>query len=154
MHYDPGSGNYIVIDGMLVERDALRIAEAVQEYDPDLFVMCVDPNQAGISEEPFVVVHIGKDGVARPVMRAWKLDDLLLERIKMADSQRFNTLRTLEEMEASAKKENENRYRETMMESHDISAHVLASRKSKYTVRHPQTGALVTFYDDRPAKVS
>ncbi|MBA2350103.1 MAG: hypothetical protein H0V81_17650 [Solirubrobacterales bacterium] len=136
---------------MLVERDALRIAEALNEYDESLVVLCVDPDHVeGISEEPFVVAEKCKDGILRPVLRAWKLDESILTRIHLADGQRHNTLKILEGMEADTKKENDQRYQEKREESKDIVLHI-AGMKSKYTVRDSQTDELITFYDDRPS---
>ena len=40
-YYDPGTGNHVMVDGMIVERDALRVAEAIKEYDPNLEILCV-----------------------------------------------------------------------------------------------------------------
>ena len=56
--YDPGNGQFLVVDGQVVERDALRIAEAISDYDPNLTLLCLNPERAeGISDEPFVVAE-------------------------------------------------------------------------------------------------
>ena len=108
-YYDPGTGSHVLVDGMIVERDALRVAEAIKDYDPNLEVLCTTDAE-DISEEPFVIAEKGKDGILRPVLRAWELNDLVLERIKLADNQRFSTLKTVEESEAAFKKANAQRY--------------------------------------------
>jgi hypothetical protein len=150
-YYDPGTGNHVIVDGMIVERDALRIAEAIKSYDENLEVLCVDPAHAeGISEEPFVIAEKGGDGILRPVLRAWELNDLVLERIKLADNQRLSVLKTVEESEAAFKKSNLQRYTEWREEAKDVVKHI-AGMKSRYTVRDSKTGDLLTFYDDRPA---
>lgn len=147
---DLNIGNQIVcVDGFLVESDALRVAEAIKDYDPNLEILCLDPARAeSVTEEPFIIAEHCKDGVLRPVLRAWKLDDLVLQRIIAADR---CTLQTLEGMELAQKNAAQSRYRDAMEESHDITQHVLADRKSKYTVRDSMTGELITFYDDRPS---
>jgi|SRR5215510_3857677 len=145
--------DYVDVDGMLVERDALRIAEAIRDYDPNLVLLCVDPNYVeGVSEEPFVVAEKDSNGVLHTVLRSWTLDDTLLERIYLADNQKFNTLDTLLKLEASVKNENKRRYQEVRDETKDVVAHIIKDRHSKYTVRDSKTNEMITFYDDRPSE--
>lgn len=143
-------GNQIIeVDGFLVEADALRVAEAIKEYDSNLEILCLDPARAeSVTEEPFIIAEHCKDGVLRPVLRAWELNDLVLARIIAADK---CTLQTLEHIEASNKYALERRYRDIQEESADVVQHILKDRKSSYTVRDSVTGDLLTFYDDRPA---
>jgi len=102
-------------------------------------------------DPPFLVIERCKDGINRPVMSAWKLDDMLLTRLRLADGYRGNQLKIVEDWEVTAKAESNRRYKEDMMEKHDIAASVIASKKSRYTIRDSQTGELITFFDDRPA---
>ena len=149
-YYDPGTGNHVVVDGMIVERDALRVAEAIREYDENLVVLCVDPSYVeGISEEPFVIAERDDAGVLHPVLRAWTLDGTVLERLYYADNKKFNTMDTLLNIEQQAKRDNQSRYREFREEAKDIVAHI-AGMGSKYSVRDSNSGELITFYDDRP----
>src|SRR5215510_8057191 len=113
--------DYVDVDGMLVERDALRIAEAIRDYDPNLVLLCVDPNHVeGITEEPFVVAEKDSNGVLHTVLRAWTLDNTILERIWLADQQKTNGWERLLSLETSIKKENERRYQEKRDEAKDI----------------------------------
>jgi len=151
-YYDPGTGDYVALDGNVVERDALRIAEAIRDYDENLVLLCLDPDNAtGISDEPFVVAERGNDGVLRPVLRAWVLDDKILERLYNSDTKRFDVFNALVSMENKQRLESQRRYQETREETKDIVAHI-AGMKSKYTVRDSQTGEMMIFYDDRPAE--
>jgi hypothetical protein len=151
MYYDPGTGDHVIVDGNIVERDALRVAEAITEYDPNLYILCVDLNKAeGLTEEPFILAEKCKDGVMRPIFKFWKLDDTILQRVQLADGQKFNGLKTLQEMEADVKRQNERRYEEWRGEAKDIVYHI-AGMKSKYSVRDSNTGELITFFDDRPS---
>ena len=149
-YYDPGTGKHVMVDGMIVERDALRVAEAIKDYDPNLEILCVDPEKADISDEPFVIAERGKDGVLRPVLRAWVLNDLVLQRIIAADGHKHNGMQTLLDLEAAEKKKNQARYAEIGEERRDVIKHI-AGIRHKYTVRDSLTGDLLTFYDDRPA---
>lgn len=149
--YDTGTGNFINVDGMLVERDALRVAEAINDYDPNLVVLCLDPDHVeGVSEEPFVIAERCKDGILRPVLRAWVLNDLVLERIRAADGNKFNQLKVLEGMEQTEKATDAQRYQEFREHAKDVVYHI-AGMRSKYTVKDSNTNELITFYDDRPA---
>lgn len=151
MFLDPGpSIPFAILDGHVVEKDALRVAEAISDYDPNLMVIC-NTRPDGPEDPPFIVAERCTDGHVRPVMTAWELNDLLLERIRISDTQRSNVLQTLENMEKKAKADAQSRYQERRMEAADKTKHILGL-KSHYTVRDEQTGELIHFYDDRPSK--
>jgi len=151
--YDLGTGKHISIDGMLVERDALRIAEAINDYDPNLVVLCVDPNRAtDISEAPFIIAEKCKDGITRPVFKCWELNDSVLDRIRFADGNRMSASKSLEQIQNEILTERERRYTEKREISADISTHVLKTRQSHYTVVDTNTGETIHFYDDRPTE--
>jgi hypothetical protein len=142
--------NHTLVDGCIVENDALRVAEAIKDYCEDLILIAnVRPDHPG--EPPWLVLEKCKDGITRPVLSAWELNDMILVRLQSADGQRFNGLKTVEQTEADVKKEQTRRFKENMLEAHDVAASVLRDKKSKYTVRDSRTGELLTFYDDRPA---
>ena len=149
MHYDPGTGDHILVDGNIVERDALRVAEAINDYDPNLVVLCLEHSD-DITEEPFILAERCRDGIMRPIFRFWKLDDTVLQRAQLADGHKFSALKTVEESEAAFKRSNQQRYQEWRAEAKDVVKHI-AGMKSKYTVRDSNTGELITFYDDRPS---
>lgn len=151
MKYAPGTGGLINVEGYLVEADALRVAEAIKEYDPNIEILCLDPARAeGITEEPFIIAEKCKDGVLRPIFKVWELNDLVLLRIKLADGKNFNALKTIEQSEADFKAANERRYKEFREEAADKVKHI-AGMKSKYSVTDSLTGEKITFYDDRPS---
>jgi hypothetical protein len=150
--YDPGTGTHVIVDGMMVERDALRIAEAVRDYDENLVVLCLDPNLAtDISEEPFVIAEKGPDGILRPVLRVWQLDENVLQRIYLADNRKFNTYQTLLNMEQQQKARYRYEWEQVREETKDKVSHI-AGMKSQYSVPDEKTGEIVTFFDDRPAE--
>ena len=153
MTYLDTNQDFINVDGFLVERDALRIAEAIRDYDPNLVLLCVDPSSnPGITEEPFVVAEKDSSGNLHPVLRSWVLDDSILNRIWLADNQKFNTYDALLKLEAEVKKDNQRRYQEKRDEAKDITNRIIKTRQSKYTVRDSNTGDMITFYDDRPSE--
>ena len=151
-YFDPGTGKHVVIDGNIVERDALRIAEAIRDYDPNLVLLCLDPNRAtGISDEPFVIAERGNDSILRPVLRAWVLDDTVLERLYNSDTARHDVLNALVTLENTQKRNTQARYQERRDETKDVIEHI-AGMKSRYSVKDEQTGDMLTFYDDRPTE--
>lgn len=150
--YDPGTGTHVIVDGMMVERDALRIAEAIRDYDENLVVLCLDPNTvSGISDEPFVVAERGADGVLRPILRAWQLDENVLQRIYLADNHKFNTYQSLLDLEQRERARYQYEWEQVRGDTKDKIAHI-AGMRSKYSVPDEKTGETITFYDDRPAE--
>lgn len=151
-YYNPGTNRLINVDGNLVEEDALRIAEAIKEYDPDLEILCLKPEEADPFDPPFIICHKQSNGVLRPIFKAWELDARVLDRIRLSDGQVGNVIATMEKMEANIKKNNDYRYRDILDSKKDLVSHIAANRKSLYTFRDDTTGELVTIYDDRPSK--
>lgn len=150
--YDPGTGEFLIVDGAIVERDALRIAEAIKAYDENLELLCLDPNRAaGVTEEPFVVAERGPDGVLRPFLKVWELNESILHRIWQSDCHKFDGFDRLVRMEDAQKQQSQNRYKEWREEAKDVVAHI-AGMKSNYTAELPGTGERVKFFDDRPAE--
>lgn len=134
----------VMVQGIPVERDALHVAEAINEYDPNLRLQFV-PESAAFGDPPFRVLERCRDGVERVAMYAWKLDGEILERIMAADCASRDLDDIITKKNRKAKDEVNRRYRELQAEANEISAAVLRSDKSKYTVRDPLSGELKTF---------
>lgn len=141
----------VEIDGMLVESDALRIAQAVKAYDENLEILCLDPARAdGISDAPYVLVEKCTDGQYRRVADFWKLDESVMQTVEAADGQRHDLIAVINGKQERLKRERDRRYKDMREEIKDI-VHGISGMKSKYTVHDPRTGELLAFYDDRPA---
>jgi len=153
-YFDPGTGDWVVVDGQIVERDALRIAEKINEYDPNLVLMCLDDNMADFRDAPFVLCERRPNGSLTKIFEAWELDDRILERIFAADQQRFDPLARIESMEAKKKRESESRYKEQMAENLDVLVHAVKNRKSTYTVENHDGDLIRTHEDKPPTRVS
>lgn len=134
----------VMVRGVAVERDALRIAEAINEYDENLRLQFV-PESASVGDAPFRVIERCRDGVERVAMYAWKLDGELLERIRAADCAARDLDDIITRKNREAKDRLNRRYRDAMDEANDIAKSALNSDKSKYTVRDPLDGQLKTF---------
>lgn len=151
--YDPGNGEYIVVDGNIVERDAYRIVERIHEYDENLSVIVLDPETANLSDAPFLVVELKPDGTYQRVIEAWQLDERILERLWAADQRKFDSLETLAKLEMKKKKDTEDRYREAIGDGLEMAVAALKSEKSTFSFENKE-GDLITLKDDSPNKPS
>lgn len=126
--------NYHQIGNLLVENDALRIAQAIKDYDEDLDLICLDPDGAGIklNSAPFMVVCKMPNGTYQMVFDAWTLDDRILERLWASDRQRFDQLATIDSINNGIKMDKYNKYREKVENEHEITRSIIASNKSHY----------------------
>ena len=152
MYYNPGTNNLLEINGFLVEADALRVAEALKEYDPDLEILCLKPEMAGAGDAPFQICHKDSTGTLRKIFDCWELDDRVLSRIQLADTHRRNIIKAMETREEEIKKDRDSRYQDFAAERRDLVKSIVKNNKSRYTFRDDTTGLLVTIYDDRPSK--
>ena len=148
--FDPGNGNFLMVDGQIVERDALYITEKLMDYDPDLRVLCLDPEKAGVNDAPFVVVKLQPNGTMQRVLEAWQLDDTVVQRVYLADGQRNNQLEQLVKLEQQKKAEKERADKEVMGHNHEIFQGALANEKSEYTFK--KDDKLVTVSDTHGVK--
>lgn len=148
--FDAGNG-YVVVEGQVVEKDALRVAEALKQYDPNLEVICRDPSQSEVNEAPFIICeYVG--GVFKRIFETWTLDDRVLDRIKMADSQKFDILTDLIKSNEVNYQRRQQRFRDILDEKKDLVSHVAAMKRNKYSFKDQQTGEKVTMFQDRPAE--
>lgn len=134
---DTGEG-FVVIDGQIVERDALNIAEKIREYDENLELMCLDPDKAGVNDAPFVVLEKLPNGTMTVAFEAWQLDDRLLERIYQADGRRLDTLAHIEGVLSKPRRDNERRYAEKREENKELMLAVFKSEKSSFTIKNKE----------------
>src|SRR5688572_28391089 len=98
----------IEIDGILVEKDALRIAEAIKAYDENLELLCLEPDRAeGVSDDPFVLVEKCTDGQYRKIKSYWQLDDRILPDVEAADCQRHDLIAVINGRNERVKRESD-----------------------------------------------
>lgn len=135
----------IEVQGRIVERDALNIAEKISIYDPNLYVQVLDGPAVDLQTPPFRVMEICKDGVHRVAMTAWTLDGQLFDRIVAADTSHYDILGKMDKNNDKARNEDRRRYQEKMDQLHELSFDVLRSPKDTYTAKHPETGEKLTF---------
>lgn len=148
---DVGS-EYINVDGQMVEKDALRVAEALRDYDENLSIICIDPNVADINDAPFIIAQKCPDGVLRRVFECWELNNTVLERIEASDTTRNDIQSYIEYKNAESRKESRMRYQEKRWEIKDIGASLLKNKKSSFTYSDPTTGEKVTIHENKPSE--
>lgn len=147
---DPNNkGHLVKIDeDTFVERDVLNIIQKIEEYDPNLKVQYLG-HSASIGDAPYRVLEFCKDHQWRVCFYAWELDQTVLDRIWMADTNRHGVLTRLDDNNAAVRRENLRRYKEKLGEAKDITQHVIASPKGRYSV---DLGDKVLKIDDDPQR--
>lgn len=150
---DAGDGTYLMVDGQIVERDALHIAEKIHEYDDRLELYCIDPDKAGITDKPFVVVETYPDGRRMIAFEAWTLDERLMERIYMADQHKFDSLSTVDGMLAKQRAASASRYKEVQEERKEIMLAAVVNPKSSFSLINKQ-GDHIKINDETPVTVN
>ena len=153
MQLNVGS-DYINVDGAMVEKDALGVAEALAAYDPNLYVFCLDPDVAGINDAPFIVSELCEDGQYRRIFECWELNKSVVDRAMMADSTKLDVLTEMEKINARVKLGIKQRYEESMLENQEQAIAVLKSPKSSYTVPNSQGGISKIFYNKPAERIS
>lgn len=125
--------------GVYVERDTLRIAEKIQEYDPNLRLKYCAENQR-LTDAPFKLVEICPDGIERVIFDIWELDERVLERLYNADTKKFDINNMLDTANLKAKEAQERRYKDIQGEAHEIADSIFKSSKDTYKFTEPYTG--------------
>lgn len=120
------------VGGVLVERDALHIAERVHEYDSNLHVQYLEQSDS-LAEPPFRIVEKCRDGLERVVFTFWELNGQVLERLYAADThiQDIDAIVTGKNVEARCNMKQ--RFQERLDASHELAASVLKSQKTSYS---------------------
>lgn len=117
--------------GEQVERDALNIAIKIREYDSNLRLKYItDPN---VSEAPYALFELCKDGHERMVFEIWELDDRVVDRIRLADNDSNDILARIDAQNGKIKAENKRRYEDKIAEKHDIFKHAFAASGQTYS---------------------
>lgn len=141
-----------IADGVYVERDTLRIAEKIQEYDANLRLKyCANPES--LSDAPYKLVELCPDGIERVVFDIWELDDRVIERLYAADTRYQDIQAMLEGTNAAAKADAKRRYKELQDEATDIAKSIVKSAKDTYKVQDPYTGNKLIIRENLPVEV-
>lgn len=149
MHALPGGEKVHWIDGMWVEGDALRIAEKINEYDPNLRVQYLE-HAATLKEPPFRVVEMCRDGIERTVMYAWTLDDRLYDRVTLSDTFHRDIEKELDKANEKARQDIKKEGKEKLEDAKERAEAVFGSPKDNYTMVDEATGKKLKFSSTSP----
>ena len=95
--FDPTSGRAL-------SAEATRIAQVIHDYDPDLELAWIPPENRELNEQyPYAVIHRPQDAPAYIVMRIreTELDHRIIARLWGSDSKNGNVLDKIETEEAA-----------------------------------------------------
>ncbi len=133
-------------DGSLVESDVLRIAEKIAEYDDNLRLKYCPPSVASMTDAPYALFELCRDGIERLVFYIWELDERVLERIYLADNAHRNVVAAVEKNNEKVKNDIQRRYEEKLAADNDIITSYLNSPKGRWSFKQPD-GTKVTLDD-------
>ncbi len=150
MSYIDTGGEFINVDNHIVERKALEIVEAIKLYDPNIEVVCLNPEMASPFDEPFLICERRGDQLFK-IFGCWELNELVLTRIKMADAKNIDIQKLIDDTNEAARKADEKRELEQREATKEKVAAIVSNPKSSYSIPNDD-GTKTTFYEDRPAK--
>lgn len=130
-----------IAEGYVVEEDMLGVIAEIQRLWPTLSVQYCDPALAEAFDAPWRIVENCPDGLQRPVMEVWELDNRVLERIAAVDTQKVDLLASLDNINNDIRQAHKRRFREEIAAVSEMVAGVLRSHKDTYKATNPVTGA-------------
>lgn len=142
---------FVNVNGQIVEKDALLIAERIKEYDPNLEVLCIDPSKSEFNEAPFIICERKPDGTYTRVFECWQLDNTVLERITLADKHLFDPSARFDSISQMTARLKADRYKDRQGELADIMKHAIRHKKSDFKV-HNHEGDLVKINEHKPVE--
>lgn len=143
--------SFETVDGQIVEKDALRIAERLKEYDDNLEILCIDPAKSEINDAPFIICERKGDGSLVRVFEAWQLDNTIIERVILADKHKFDPNARFESLAAMTKKLTGDRYKDRQGELADMMATAVGFKKSAFKMRNHE-GDMVKINEKGPVE--
>lgn len=123
-------------DGSFISEKVSRIAELVREYDHNIDVRWVRPQDRDPGDPAFAIVDAtpGKqEYVIFYVQDESEFDGRVLERLYQTDAAKHgNMLNEIEARNAAVKAIQEKLHKERLEEAHDLAYHILKSNKHAY----------------------
>ena len=142
---------YINVDGLTVEKDALSIAERLAEYDPNLVILCLNADSTSFTDAPFILAEKCPDGELRRVFEFWELNASILERVELADTTKHDIQAKIDYINAQVTKSNKQKYKEKKLEILERGMGLLKSKTTAYSF--PVEEGIMTVSDNKPAKI-
>lgn len=123
--------------GHWVSENQRRIAEILKDYDPQLELQWIPPNERNTKDEPFRVVHRPLNQPAYLVCVASECDERLLAKVFQSDAKhkKQDTLSYIESHNAAVEALKLKEKMESLQEDHDLAASIIRSNKASYKHR-------------------
>lgn len=122
--------------GHWISERVSRVVEIIQDYDSTLEVRWIPPALRDPGDAAFAIVEHTLTGpvVAFYVQTEAEFDERVLARIFAGDNSKHNVLGMVEAQNAAIQAYNLKKYQDELAEAADISAHILRSPKTRYSV--------------------
>lgn len=145
------NGNfYFPIDGHFVSQKQIRINEILQDYDPNLQLQWIPPNERREGDIAFRVVHFPPGKSPYLICTAEEADERLLAKVFEADQRNSpNKLSYIENYNNALELVRAKEAREEREEDHEIAAAAIRNTKSYYHIKNKE-GELVDL--ERPGR--
>lgn len=147
-----GTKGLVNVDGMVVTKDFYHFVKAMKDHDENLELACLNPDMAELGEEPFVILERCKDGKLRKIFGVWELNESVLDRIRLCDTNRIDILAQIERTNEQRERDRIRRYQDKHEETLKLVEAVVRNNKNSYSYKDENTGEKVTIYDDRPSE--
>lgn len=129
-----GDNYYFPIDGHFVSQKQVRINEILKDYDPNLELQWIPPNDRHEGDKAFRVIHRPLGKPAYLVCTADECDERLLAEVFHSDSRNRSGdfLSWLDDYNSAIKIYNAKVAEEKRQEAHEFAAAVIRNNKSYY----------------------
>jgi hypothetical protein len=130
---DTGHYYFPTETGQWVSDNQVRVAQVLQDYDPNLQLQWIPLNERGPDDYAFRVVDVSPGKRPYAVCFAHEADERLLARVFEADgTKNGGTLNILERINMAQEMLNLKKQMEERMESHELAYSVMNSSKIHY----------------------
>ena len=128
------TGNfYFPVNGHFVSEKQVRINEILTDYDPNLQLQWIPPNERNHENKPFRVVHFPPGKPAYLVCTADEADERLLAQVFEADQKNSpQKLSYIENYNRALELTRAKEAEEARAEDHDLAASIIRSNRSSY----------------------
>ena len=122
-------------DGYFVSQDHIRIAQIIQDFDPELFLVFIPPSKRDHNdpnEKPFALAHMPEGKPSYIVSYFDECDERILEFAFMNDTRRHDVLARLEAADAAREAVKLKKMLEEEEMKQDLVASIVRSPKHQY----------------------
>lgn len=122
-------------DGYFVSQEHIRIAQIIQDFDPELFLVFIPPSKRDRNdpnEKPFALAHMPENKPSYIVSYFDDCDERILEFAFMNDTRRHDVLARLEAHDAAVQAIKLKKLMEEEEMKQDLVASIVRSPKHQY----------------------